>query len=113
MFREKRRRERKSRWTEQSQVVIGQQVSAAKEGPAPVPRTKEDGTKLTKAQRKKLKKKRRKEEKRKEGDSGVDTGNDSAGNRINYRSFIGSLTKFTLFKNFFIPGKTKKIKVIN
>lgn len=89
MFREKRRRERKSRWTEQSQVVIGQQVSAAKEGPAPVPRTKEDGTKLTKAQRKKLKKKRRKEEKRKEGDSGVDTGNDSAGNRINYRSFIG------------------------
>lgn len=79
-FREKRRRERKSRWTEQSQVVIGQQVSAAKEGPAPVPRTKEDGTKLTKAQRKKLKKKRRKEEKKKEGDSGVDTGNDSAGN---------------------------------
>merc|ERR1712131_569974 len=76
--REKRRRERKSRWTEQSQVVIGQQVSAAKEGPAPVPRTKEDGTKLTKAQRKKLKKKRRKEEKKKEGDSGVDTGNDSA-----------------------------------
>jgi len=75
---EKRRRERKSRWTEQSQVVIGQQVSAAKEGPAPVPRTKEDGTKLTKAQRKKLKKKRRKEEKKKEGDSGVDTGNDSA-----------------------------------
>ena len=79
-FREKRRRERKSRWTEQSQVVIGQQVSAAKEGPSPVPRTKEDGTKLTKAQRKKLKKKRRKEEKKKEGDSGVDTGNDSAGN---------------------------------
>ena len=87
IFREKRRRERKSRWTEQSQVVIGQQVSAAKEGPAPVPRTKEDGTKLTKAQRKKLKKKRRKEERRKEGDSGVDTGNDSAGNRINYRLF--------------------------
>lgn len=76
--REKRRRERKSRWTEQSQVVIGQQVTSAKEGPAPVPRTKEDGTKLTKAQRKKLKKKRRKDEKRKEGDSGVDTGNDSA-----------------------------------
>ena len=68
--------------------MIGQQVSAAKEGPAPVPRTKEDGTKLTKAQRKKLKKKRRKEEKKKEGDSGVDTGNDSAGKGLNIIEYI-------------------------
>ena len=56
---------------------MGELISGPKEGPAPVPRQKEDGTKLTKAQRKKLKKKRRKEEKKKETDSGVDTGNDS------------------------------------
>ena len=43
-----------------------------------MPRKKEDGTKLTKAQRKKLKKKRRKEEKKNVSDSGVDTENDKS-----------------------------------
>ena len=70
-------RVRKSRWTETAEVKVGQVVSGPKLGPAPVPREKEDGTKLTKAQRKKLKKKRRKEEKKKGTDSGIDTGNDS------------------------------------
>ena len=50
-------------------------ASGPAEVPAPIPRTKDDGTKLTKAQRKKLRKKRRKEEKKTEKvDSGVDSG---------------------------------------
>lgn len=49
--------------------------SGPAEAPKPIPRTKDDGTKLTKAQRKKLRKKRRKEEKKTEKiDSGVDSG---------------------------------------
>jgi len=72
------KRERKSRWTETAKVVIGAQLSAPVEAPRPVPRKKEDGTKLTKAQRKKLKKKRRKEEKKNVSDSGVDTENDKS-----------------------------------
>merc|ERR1712128_220121 len=55
---EKEKKSRKSRWTETAEVVIGAQLTAPAPDKAPIPRTAEDGSKLTKAQRKKLRKKR-------------------------------------------------------
>jgi len=76
---EKEKKSRKSRWTETAEVVIGAQLTAPAPDKAPIPRTAEDGSKLTKAQRKKLRKKRQKAEKRdKVVDSGVDSGPTSA-----------------------------------